>query len=213
MTTRSVTKWCVLGAVAAGSIFASTASAGFVFNTTRHFIMSPRSGGFFEIGDLFFTDGLAGFLSYVPDTEDDPTISPLDLPFYKYSFFGEVVATGNNSVVYGGFYSIVIDLYPYGIPDFDVSYGQFAIVADYNQPGRAVLSGVLNQLEGPSDPSIFDLSYGGNVITYSGVYVETDPGVGGQIEGFFRQDSIPSPGTALTMGGMLCLSVFRRRRR
>ncbi|MBX3384377.1 MAG: hypothetical protein KF864_12805 [Phycisphaeraceae bacterium] len=212
MTARSLKLFCMAGAVAAGALCASTASAGFVFQTSRHFVMTPRSGGFFDVGDLFFTDGLAGFLSYVPDTADDPNINPADLPYYKYSFFGEVVATGNNSVVYGGFYSIVIDLLPYGIPDFDVSYGQFAIVADFNQPGRAVLSGVLNQLEGPSDPSIFDLSYGGNPITYSGIYIETDPGVGGQIEGIFRQDAIPSPGSALTLGGLLCMSLFRRRR-
>lgn len=209
---RPINRSFVVIAGFAVSLAASSASAGFVFNTGRDFVRSIRAvQDRISIDDPFITDGFAGFISYVPDSPDDPAIHPADLETYKYQLNGSVSAAGPSIVIYSGDYSIVIDLRPLGSPDVFISTGTFVLFANYITPTYATLSGEFIQNAGPQEGGVFDLTYGiSHPLFYSGEYFETDPGFGGEMIGQLAQ-TIPAVGTLPLLIGALAAASRRRR--
>ncbi|MBS0196468.1 MAG: hypothetical protein JSR77_06900 [Planctomycetes bacterium] len=193
---------------------ATSANAGFTFETRNKFVIAPRVSGVAAIGNDFLTDGLGDFFNYHQDSTTDPYIHPLDLQYYKYSFLGEVVASSGPSVVYAGEYQISYDVVPFGIPDVPLSIGTFLITATYQDPMHATLEGSLVQYPNfiVEDPNFFDFSYGGNPMSYEGIFTAQAASYdqGGQIHGIIRQTA-PAPGVIATLAGSL-LFVSRRRR-
>jgi len=194
------------------ALSANAASAGFVLNTARDFVRSVRvNPAQISIDDPFVTDGFGGFLSYVPDSADDPVIHPLDLETYKYQLNGYVSAVHGNSVTYSGEYSIVIDLRPFGSPDVYISSGTFILTATYRTPTHALITGQLTQVDGPNEGGVFDLTYGSaHPINYLGEYFETDPGLGGELIGEMSQTA-PGAGSLTVLLAGAGLGLRRRR--
>ncbi len=193
---------------------AGQAQAGFTATTGLTTVSTPAGiepGA--QVGDVFATTTAGTFTTFVPDTAADPQIGP-DLANYRYSLNGSVASVSgalNNIIAYSGTYRIFYDQNLDGIEDVLVSGGTFTLTATF-AAGGAVLSGELNQTQGPALPVFADLSYGGSPVLYTGTYVETVPGLQGTIAGTLRQNAvIPAPGAAaaLALGGL----VAARRRR
>lgn len=194
--------------------FAGSAHAGYTLMTNPVWISAPRETARpFAVNDLFWTGEFGTFSEIYRDSAYDLNIQPADLVTYRYTLSGQVIAASNESVVYSGEYEVFIVLGHIRIAD--VSAGSFLLSAEFQSPSRAILRGDLIQDpgRGPGDPSLPDLSYGGFPIEFSGVYEETLVGVGGLLEGEFRQDAIPSPATALLLGVTGFGFATRRRRR
>lgn len=190
------------------------AQAGFTLVTDADFaLFNKQIPNQISIDDTFHTDGFHHFAhrGYIRDSADIPVIDDADFVNYRYSFEGSVTAVRGNVAIFVGTYSIVFDLLPWGVPDFDVSLGNFTFEATYITPTHALLSGQLHQTSGPEEVGFFDLTFGtSHPMTYVGEYRESSPGIGGELQGRIIQ-SIPTPG-ALSLLGLTGLTVLRRRR-
>ncbi len=205
--------------LAGAVVLAAQASvfAGYTATTGVNTVLTPAGplpGA--QIGDTFTTVVPGNFTSFIGDTSSDPTVTT-DLNFYRYLFDGTVSAVNGTEVDYTGTYRIFYDLNlsnSFDAGDPSVSSGDFTLAALFNAPGTAVLNGSLTQTAGPTNPAFTDLGlkYGGAPTTYTGVYLETDPGVSGTISGTLRQAAaVPEP----SIIGLLAaapLAMGRRRR-
>jgi hypothetical protein len=207
-------------AVAAGaglflSFLCGSAQAGFTLMADPVWMQAEHTGRPFAVNDFFVTGALGTFADIQPDTPSDVFIHLNDLLSYRYTLVGQVVAASADEVVYGGEYNIFIVLRPFDIPIADVSSGTFLLTAEFQTPTFANLTGTLTQdadQGGPDDPSLPDLSYGGHPMSFAGIYNETEIGVGGLLQGIFRQNAVPTPG-ACALLGLAGLGLAARRRR
>jgi hypothetical protein len=207
----------VLVAAAATPVF-----AGYTATTSVDTVLTPEgSQPGPQVGDTFDTQTSGGFLTYTPDTPNDPQITGGDLPNYRYTLDGTVasVDTLTGMVDYTGTYRIFYDLNHNGLYDSgsdpSVSSGDFNITATFI-PGtnNATLSGDLTQTAGPSNPAFADLSEGGNPVLYTGTYDGTEPGVLGTIVGTLRQNAVVVPEPAsFSLLAIGAVSLMGRRRR
>ena len=191
------------------------AQAGFTLMANPVWISAPRENGRpFAVNDIFVTGEFGTFTEIHPDTPGDVSIHNEDLLSYRYTLDGAVVAASAETVVYSGSYEIFIVLRPFDIRIADVSGGSFLLTAEFQTPTFATLTGALMQQDGhgPGEGDIPDLSYGGYPLTFAGSYIETERGIGGLLEGEFRQEAVPAPG-ALGVLGLTGLWGVRRRRR
>jgi hypothetical protein len=158
------------------------------------------------------------FTSYTPDSAYDPQ-SVGDLSAYHFNFVNDqssLVLSGNTATIsgtynifYGPGTSLVVS---------SGTYTNVTTITDFGSSTTPVLgtvSGVLTQLQGPSNSAFRDLSYGGNPVILTADYV--GDGVDGTITGSLRQDAIaaPEPATLVSalMAGLGGLVYYRRTRR
>jgi hypothetical protein len=189
------------------------ARAGFTITANPVWIQAPReSGRPFQLNDPFVTGALGTFSVFEQDSPEDVSIAVPDLQTYRYTLYGGVVAAASASVVYSGSYEIFIVLGHIRVAD--VSSGTFELSANFETPTRAALTGQLIQLAGrdPGNTSIPDLFYGDNPLEFVGVYHETEIGVGGLLQGDFRQNAVPAPGGLGLLAAALTPFIARRRR-
>jgi hypothetical protein len=196
------------------ALFSGQALAGFTLVTNADFaIFTKQVPNQVSIDDTFQTDGFHRFAyqGFIRDSSDVPLIQEADFINYRYSFEGTVTAVNGNTAVYIGTYAIVFDLLPWGVPDFDVSVGTFNFEATYVTPQFATIVGNMYQTSGPDETGFFDLTFGtSHPMSYVGTYTESEPGVGGEMEGRIVQ-SIPGAGV-LPVFGAAGLMMSRRRR-
>jgi hypothetical protein len=199
----------------------SPALAGYTFTTNFDAVTTTDVGTPGKSPGDTFSIKVGTFSAFEPDTPADIQLTPAQVAAMGFTIAGVVDSVVGNTINYSGTYEIYFNTDgndTRDLADLRVSQGTFALGAEFAPIiNTGAFIGTLNQLLGPEDPALPDLSYGGNAIDFGGVY-QAIPFVPlmAVAEIVFLQDAqiVPEPATITLWGiGLAALCMVKLRRR
>ncbi len=194
------------------------ALAGYTFTTNFDAVSQTDVGAPGKSPGDSFSVKVGTFSTFEPDSPADIQLTPAQVAAIGYTIAGIIDSIAGNTINYSGTYEFFFNVDGNDTrdpADLRVSQGTFVLSAEFapiiNTGG---FTGALTQILGPQVPTLPDLSYGGNVIDFGGVY-QAIPFVPlmAVAEIVFLQEAhiVPEPSTIALWGvGMLtiCLGKF-----
>jgi hypothetical protein len=199
----------------------SPALAGYTFATNFDPVITTDVGTPGKSPGDTFSVKVGTFSSFAPDTPADIQLTAAQVAAMGFTIDGIIDSLAGDTINYSGTYEIFFNVDGNDTrnpADLRVSQGTFVFSAEFAPIiNTGAFTGALTQILGPQVPTLPDLSYGGNVIDFGGVY-QALPFVGllpqAKINFLQAANPVPEPSTIALWGiGMLTLCLARVRGR
>ena len=196
------------------------AFAGYTFTTNFDPVTTTDVGAPGKSPGDTFSVKVGTFSSFEPDTPADIQLTPAQVAAMGYTIDGVVDSFAGETINYSGTYEFFFNTDgndTRDLADLRVSLGTFALSAEFAPIiNTGAFTGALTQILGPEVPELPDLSYGGTVIDFGGVYQALPfiPLLAAAKIVFLQVHAVPEPSAIVLWGvglAALCLAKFRGR--
>lgn len=195
----------------------SPAWAGYTFTTNFDPVTTTDIGAPGKSPGDTFSVKVGTFSTFEPDSPADIQLTPAQVAAIGYTIAGVVDSIVGNTINYSGTYEFFFNVDgndTRDLADLRISQGTFVLSAEFAPIiNTGAFTGALTQILGPQDASLPDLSYGGNVIDFGGVY-QAIPFVPlkavAEIVFLQKVHHVPEPSSIALWGvGLAALCLFR----